>query len=335
MAQERKIDVIVPVFNVEAYLAMCLTSLVNQTVPVRVIMIDDGSTDNSPAIAQQFATNYPSQIIYRRQKNMGLSTARNKGLELVDAHYVAFMDSDDYVSDDYYEKLLHAAQTHAADVACADITYLYPTGKLVRRPAMADIASAVTCNDDAAYARQMMDIFPMVQNKLWRTDLIKNKFNFLDGRQYEDLDFFYRVYPSTKSIAFTSEGTFYYRQRANSIVKTADSRVLDIIPIFKHILGFYHGHGLYTQYADEIEYLLIRNCLVASAKRLSYARNYRFIREHLAILFDFVVETVPLWRSNPYIQRPTLRHLFIKSFSRRSIGLHAAFLRLFSLFLSK
>jgi len=329
------IDVIVPIFNVEQYLAECLTSLVQQTVPVRIIMIDDGSTDNSPRIAQQFVTQFPTQVMYHRQKNMGLSAARNKGLELVNAPYVAFMDSDDFVSVDYYEKLLQTATIDAADVVCADITYLYPSGKLVRKPAREHILKEIIRHDDVAYPCYMMDIFPMVQNKLWRTALIKNNFNFLDGRQYEDLDFFYRVYPSTQAISFTSEGTFYYRQRANSIVKTADSRVLDIIPIFKHILGFYHGHALYEQYKYEIEYLLIRNCLVASAKRLAYARNSRFIREHLTVLFDFVVETIPKWRANPYMRRLTLRHLFIKSFSRRNIRLHVVFLRLFSLFLSK
>src|SRR5699024_1121144 len=97
---------------------------------------------------------------------------------------------------------------------------------------------------DENYKTYLISIFPMAQNKLWRSSLIKEEnFNFLQGKQYEDLDFFYRIYPYTHKIAFTSKGAFYYRQRAGYIVKTADNRILDIMDIFNHVLNFYHKNN--------------------------------------------------------------------------------------------
>jgi len=338
MEQTKKIDVIVPVFNVKAYLEECLDSLLQQSVPINIILIDDGSTDGSGAICARYAAAFPDVITYESQENMGLSSARNNGLKLARAPYVAFMDSDDWVSPDYYEALLNKAEETGATIVASDITYVYQTGEHKRKrgqDVFIDTKRQVIINDNTSYPSYLIAIFPMVQNKLWRASLIKDTFNFLDGRQYEDLDFFYRVYPAAEKIAFTTKGTFYYRQRNDSIVKTSDERVLDIIPIFKHVLAYYHGHDFYDTYRSEIEYLLIRNALVASARRLAYSRDYRFIRDNLVILFDFVETTVPNWRKNPYIKTPTLRHLFIKTFSRRSVRLHAVFLRAFAIFLRK
>jgi len=336
MEQTKKIDVIVPVFNVEQYLTECLDSLLHQTIPVHIVIVDDGSTDASTQIAKAYHERFPLDITYVWQANAGLSAARNKGLKHVRAQYVAFMDSDDWVSPDYYEHLLQKAERTAADVVCTDITYIYPSGRTYIKPSQnsaRDVKESTLQQHEPGYPSYILSIFPMVQNKLWRTSLIQNKFHFLEGRQYEDLDFFYRIYPHIGSIAFITKGTFYYRQRTDSIVKTGDEKVLDIIPICKHILGYYRGHQLYDTYWAEIEYLVIRNCLVASAKRLAYSRDYRFIRTSLATLFAFVEETVPNWRQNPYIQRRTIRHIFIKSFSRHTIGLHAVFLRVFTRYL--
>lgn len=336
--EQRKIDVIVAVFNVEHYLQECITSLLNQTVPLRIIIVNDGSTDHSGQIAQQFASDFPQNITYIEQENAGLSAARNKGMKYADAQYIAFMDSDDWVSDDYYEKMLQTIEATKADIVCSDITFVYPSGVTARKAAHhlpEKLRGNCITTQDQAYPSYIISIFPMVQNKLWRRDLLGDAFRFLEGRQYEDLDFFYRVYPHTQAIAFTSSGTFYYRQREDSIVKTSDDKILDIIPVFEHIMAYYQTEHLDALYQKEIDYLLIRNALVASSKRLAYSRNYRFIRKNLGILFHFVETSVPDWRQNPYIQPPTLRHFFIKSFSRATLGLHAILLCIISFFLKK
>lgn len=336
MAQEIKVTVVVPVYNVEKYLKQCLDSLLEQTVPINIIIVNDGSSDNSGEIAQTYAAKHAETITYIEQANAGLSAARNVGIKQTNTPYIAFMDSDDWVSHDYYEKLLITMEQNNADIVCSDITYIYENGKEKKKLAhnLPDHAPQTIIEaSDKRYHRYMISIFPMAQNKLWKTALIKETFTFLSGKQYEDLDFFYRVYPNTQRIAFTTAGGFYYRQRAGSIVKTANNKILDIMPIFDNIVAYYKTNHLYEQYHMEIEYLLIRNCLVASSKRIAYSRNYRFIYSNLTKLFTYVSQNIPNWRQNAYIKPLTIRHLFIRSFAKATIGIYSFFLLLISIFL--
>ena len=94
-----KVSVIVPIYNVEKYLKKCLDSLVNQTLDdIEIILVNDGSKDNSKQIAEKFANDYPNKIIYLEKENGGLSSARNYGLKHAKGDYISFVDSDDYVS---------------------------------------------------------------------------------------------------------------------------------------------------------------------------------------------------------------------------------------------
>lgn len=333
------VDVIVPVYNVELYVAECLDSLLNQTLPVRIIIVEDGSTDSSRQIVRAYSEKHPENILLIEQKNQGLSGARNTGIQHVTADYCAFMDSDDWVSDDYYESLYQAIKAVDASIACSDITYAYQKHTELKQSNTlnTDIqAQGFIVQSDLDFHKYIIDIFPMIQNKLWKTDLIrKNNMEFLHGRLYEDLDFFYRIFPYTPKIAFTSNGVFYYRQRKGSIVKVANPRVFEITDIFTNILNEYKEQGIFPEYQEEIEYLLIRNTLVASSRRLSYSQSFSFIDEHLKQLYRFVETTVPKWRKNSYIKPITIRHLYLKSIHPWTIWLHSFSLVIIGSFIGK
>ena len=114
-----KVSVIVPVYNVEIYLADCLDSVLQQTLKdIEIICINDGSTDKSPEILAEYAKKDP-RITIISQENKGLSSARNRGLEVATGEYVAFLDSDDWVDPDYYEKLYNTAVKYDAQIACS------------------------------------------------------------------------------------------------------------------------------------------------------------------------------------------------------------------------
>ena len=116
-----KISVVVPVYNVEAYLERCLDSLINQTLSdIEIICVNDGSTDSSPEKLEEFAKK-DSRIKIINQENGGLSAARNTGIEAATGEYIGFVDSDDYVDLDFYEKLYNAATSHNADISCTSI----------------------------------------------------------------------------------------------------------------------------------------------------------------------------------------------------------------------
>lgn len=117
MENKQKVSVIIPIYNVEKFLGKCLTSVCRQTYKnIEVILVDDGSQDNSLNIARDFSQ-YDSRIKVVRQSNAGVSAARNTGIEKSTGEYLCFIDADDIVSDDYVEYLLSLVVKYEAEVA--------------------------------------------------------------------------------------------------------------------------------------------------------------------------------------------------------------------------
>lgn len=114
-----KVSIIIPVFNTEKYLERCLVSLVNQTLKdIEIIIVNDGSTDNSLQIAQRFQDN-DSRVKIINQQNLKQGAARNNGIKNANGEYIGFVDSDDWVDFGYYEKLYETAKNYEADIALA------------------------------------------------------------------------------------------------------------------------------------------------------------------------------------------------------------------------
>ena len=115
--QNPEISIIIPIYNCEKYLSRCLDSIINQTFTnIEIICINDGSTDSSLKILQDYKTKDP-RIIIINQNNQKLGAARNRGLEIQKGNYITFIDSDDWIDNDYLEKLYNAIKTHNADCA--------------------------------------------------------------------------------------------------------------------------------------------------------------------------------------------------------------------------
>lgn len=126
-AKKPLISVIVPVYNVEKYLPKCLDSLLAQTwQELEIIVVDDGSPDNSWDIMQEYARR-DSRVRLIRQKNGGLSAARNAGVEAARGEWIGFLDSDDYVAPEMYERLYRAAVEQGAQMAVCSFTYVHRT----------------------------------------------------------------------------------------------------------------------------------------------------------------------------------------------------------------
>lgn len=119
--QNVKVSVVVPVYNVEKYVSECIESVLSQTLDgIEVILVDDGSTDNSGLICEEYAQKYPEIIRYVRKENEGVSIARNTGLELANGEFVHFLDSDDTVDETFYQKCYEIAQRENSNVVVID-----------------------------------------------------------------------------------------------------------------------------------------------------------------------------------------------------------------------
>lgn len=124
-----KVSVIIPIYNAEEYLEKCVNSVLKQTEPdLELILVDDGSIDNSLKICQDIA-NADSRVVVVHQKNAGVSAARNCGIEAATGDYIGFVDSDDWIAPNMYEKMLCEAEKSNADVVMCDAETVYSNGK--------------------------------------------------------------------------------------------------------------------------------------------------------------------------------------------------------------
>ena len=126
----KKVSIIVPIYNVEKYLSKCLDSLVNQTLAdIEIIIVNDGSPDNSYKIVKDYLKKYPDKIKYYEKSNGGQGSARNLGLTKATGEYVGYVDSDDYVNLTMYEKMYQKAKKTDADIVMCAHTIVYEDSK--------------------------------------------------------------------------------------------------------------------------------------------------------------------------------------------------------------
>ena len=126
-----KISVIVPVYNVERYLDRCIQSILNQTLKeLEIILVDDGSPDNCPALCDEYAQK-DARIKVIHKKNEGLGFARNAGLNLASGKFVSFLDSDDWVAPAMYETLYRVAEKMKCDTVYCSLQYYYSKDKII------------------------------------------------------------------------------------------------------------------------------------------------------------------------------------------------------------
>ena len=118
-----KLSIIIPVYNSEKYLDKCLTSIINQNYKnIEIILINDGSKDNSKKIINKYLKNNKKVIKYIEQENSGQAHARNRGLEIATGELITFVDSDDYVLPEIYEEMIKTLTKTNADIVMCDLS---------------------------------------------------------------------------------------------------------------------------------------------------------------------------------------------------------------------
>lgn len=205
--KEVKISVIVPVYNSEKYLERCLESIVFQTLhDIEIIIINDGSSDNSGKVAEKFLPD--KRVIYIKQENKGQGAARNKGLALAKGKYISFIDSDDYIDNDFLEKLYKAATRNDADIAAASIIRKYETFEKWR--VLYERHSVITDKNKMFEAVKYPEQ-SYVWNKIYkRSFLVENMFQFQEGVFYEDICALLNLLLGAKKLVVVPDTNYYY-----------------------------------------------------------------------------------------------------------------------------
>lgn len=245
-----KVSVIVPVYNVEEYLQECLDSLVSQTLDeIEIICVNDGSTDNSLTLLNEYASKYPKIKVINRE-NGGLSAARNTGMKEAKGKYIGFVDSDDWVDYDFFEKLFMSAENNNASIAACGI--VRTKGRKTR--------INISYNEEILYTDIQDKIkicnipkYCYVWNKIYkREELEKNNIEFVEGINFEDVRFTIRAVYFLKELVTVPETNYYYRKRKGSIVKTLSPKnIEDKGKSLNDMLDFAESHGIVFKDKDK------------------------------------------------------------------------------------
>lgn len=227
-----KVSVIVPVYNTAPYLRKCLDSLVNQTlVDIEIIVVNDGSPDNSQEIIDDFTSKHP-QIKGFLKQNGGLSDARNFGIDQAKGEFIGFVDSDDFVSVEMFEKMYQKAMENEADIVLCDLEKVNEKGEAFRDlPQSPQLPERIELEKDFTLFGEMACF---ACNKLFRKELFKD-LKFKKGIHFEDIELIPQLILVSKIIAKINQPFYKYFERQDSITKTHTVKGYDMFLAIKNV----------------------------------------------------------------------------------------------------
>lgn len=223
---QKKISVIIPVYNVGQYISKCIKSIIKQTYNnLEIIIIDDGSTDESGTICDYFAAQ-DDRIIIIHQKNQGLSIARNNGIEVASGDYIGFVDGDDWIEPNMYLTLYNTSIKHNADIVTCNFHYVDESGDLIvsnEGKYIADVNSSICDmvleNDEKfVYFFNYNTYFDIVWNKLYRKELFDD-IRFPKHKIYEDVYTTHQLIDKANKVVVLHQYCYNYLCRKDSITK--------------------------------------------------------------------------------------------------------------------
>ena len=270
-----KLSVIIPVYNAEKYLRECVDSVLNQTEnDLEIILVNDGSPDNSGAIIAEYAARCPEKITAITVENGGQGRARNCGIDIARGEFLSFIDSDDYIEPDMYALMLAAAEENDADVVVCDMEKRFDDGRR-------EYVHAALQNAPLASAGSS-------SNKIFRRSAV-GAIRFPTGLWYEDFAFSAKLLMLSRKTVFVDKPLYVYRCGQTSTMNNNNAgKNLDIITVMEDIRAFADAGG----YQDEFEFLLINHVLLDSLKRLAL-QTAPEKREVIAALRAYVRKNIP------------------------------------------
>ena len=233
-----KVSVIVPVYNTSQYIGRSLNSIISQDFDsFEIIVVDDGSTDNSLEIINQTFNDceIPHKIIH--QENAGVSVARNVALNEARGDYIVFVDGDDYISQNHLSNLYNGKTDFSLT--------LYAKEYEDRRVNMDSFSQDLISTHDFIEMELNMQITFDFFQLMYKADIIKkNNIEFTPGTVYgEDTEFAHKALNYGDEIAISNEITYFYIQHSDSAIKTTEYRRFDIVKIFEGLAEFYRKNN--------------------------------------------------------------------------------------------
>lgn len=320
------ISVIVPVYNVEIYLKQCVDSILHQTYSnLQIILVDDGSTDSSGSLCDDFA-NMDNRIRVIHKQNEGLGYARNSGLDIATGDYVLFVDSDDYIHKDMVKRLIENLNKFSSDTSFCGYYTTYNDEKIEEHPAFYNNCSfsdteiidnvLLEMIGGEPSANQDTKLSMSVWHALYSLDIIKqNHIRFPSERQFisEDIIFHIAYLHHSNNVCFQSTPLYYYRLTRNgSLTYRFNENELQ-----RQIVQYNRLNSDLAEFLPKDKYILrtqryfLGRIRTAINKAVSYKNTNRKFKLNKYIKFivhNSVVEDVI--SSYPYTKNPLMVRVF-------------------------
>ena len=321
-----RISIIVPIYNVRAYLSRCVESvLANDTRDCELILVDDGSTDGSAQLCDQYAKEHPELIRVLHQANAGPGAARNTGIAAAKGEWFLFADSDDRLAPQALERLGRAIREEDADV----ISFQFYKERLSGEHWLERSGDTPT---DCRFSLREQPAFLLSQPSCWlrlwhRSVFEDNHIQFPNVVWYEDVRTVTKLLAKARRIVNLPDPLYYYLDRPGSIMNSSQlPRNRDIMTAFDDILDWFRKNHLFDQYEDELCALTVPHVLLAASVRVS---RIDCRSEVLQELYAYTEKAFPDWADNPYSKRlPRLKRVALSLVRRRRYRLLAFLFKL-------
>ncbi len=314
-----KVSIVVPVYNAENLLRRCLEPLVNQTLKeIEIICVDDGSTDSSSEIVDEYATQYPEKVKAFHKENGGEWSARTYGLKKATGEYVGFMDNDDVPEVTWAEKLYEAAKKNDADIAfCGYDRVDLDTGKTVatEMTQYGIMNKEVDFEDDfIVYAN------PSLWNKIYRLEKVKDA-EFLPFRGCNDTLFLIHAYMNgVKKLTFIPDVLYHYYLRSSSQIHNMNRQDIDNLKKYLLVTKEYAiQKDIYEEFKYCLDEMAFLHLGISWMYMVSYDKtvNMHQMLKEITAYFD---EHFPTWRKSKFFK---ISHCFPKGLKFIAIwGVH-------------
>lgn len=306
-----KISVIVPVYNVESYLERCLESLIKQDYDnIEIVLINDGSTDNSCEICKKYAKNN-NNIIFIDQENKGIAETRNIGLRYSTGDYITFLDSDDWVASNIYSTLIKIAEENNSDIVICGHKRVYENGKT---QSVSNYKQKIDLtNYQSIEANFTGKLTTVLWDKLYKRKLfIDADVHFPNIGCFEDQVPNIKLLLEAKKITVIPDELVFYYQRYNSITKSnTRSFELELFNELDNIKSYLIDKQIYYRFKDSFKLKCINLILGFIINKSSYINNKQRNDIYVCNIKNYIEEYSKGYLSNEYFSKKVKLKIFL------------------------
>lgn len=249
MIQQPLVSITMSTYNVEKFIDESLDSIVNQSLKdVEIICIDDGSTDRTLDIINEYASRDSRIKVISKKKNEGLAVARNEALALASGKYIAFLDGDDLYHKDLFQKAYACAETNNSDVVLWDYVTFWNTDEIASKKEIKSDLLAISITDKISLLRR--PAFTWV--KLLKTEVAKSlNIHFPVGLTRQDIPVHWHLITQLDKISFLPERLSYYRQQPEATTAKKDKKLFHLADVMDIVKQYLSENKIYDKYKNE------------------------------------------------------------------------------------